>query len=168
MKRRYSTYDYEKAVYAARETIPDLAVTTDMLVGFPGESEQEFENSYLFCRKIGFSHIHVFPYSPRPGTSAAKLLDQIDNHKKRDRTEKMLELSNESAQYFKKQFIGRIMSALWERKTGSAHWSGLTDNYLRVFVKGDESLVNRILSIRLTGEYGQGLQGELVNGRRNE
>jgi len=79
----------------------------------------------------------------------------------------MLELSNESAQYFRKQFIGRVMPALWERKTDGGQWSGLTDNYLRVFVRGDESLANRILPVSLIGEYRQGLRGELVDGRQN-
>jgi threonylcarbamoyladenosine tRNA methylthiotransferase MtaB len=167
MRRKYSTYNFEKAVYAAREAIPDLAVTTDLVIGFPGESEQEFEDSYHFCQKIGFPHIHVFPYSPRPGTSASQLPDQVDNYIKRERTNKILELSNESAKYFKRQFIGRVMLALWEQKTDDGQWSGLTENYLRVFAKGDESLSNQILPVRLVEEYGQGLRGELVDGRQN-
>ena len=167
MKRRYSTYDYERAVSLAREAISDLAITTDILAGFPGESEREFEESYHFCQKIGFANIHVFPYSPRPGTAAARMPHQVEDRVRKERTQRMLTLAQESAHRFREQFRGRTVPVLWERKVERGVWSGLTDNYLRVFAESEEPLTNRLLPVRLVGHYRQGLLGETVDGREN-
>jgi threonylcarbamoyladenosine tRNA methylthiotransferase MtaB len=167
MKRQYSTEDYQRAVSLAREAIPDLAITTDILVGFPGESESEFEKSYRFCQRIGFANLHVFPYSPRPGTAAARMPQQVEDRVKKERTQRMLALAKESAHRFREQFLGRTVPVLWERKAERGVWSGLTDNYLRVFVESETPLTNRLLPVRLVGECKQGLFGETVDGREN-
>lgn len=164
MNRDYSIADYQRAVSFARRAIPDLAVTTDIIVGFPGEEEREFEESYSFCEKMGFANIHVFPYSPRPGTAAATLPGQVDEPAKKERSQQMLALAQESARRFRSQFLGRTMTVLWENKAGQATWSGLTANYLRVFTDSQRDLTNRLVEVRLVGEDLQGLLGKLANG----
>ena len=98
MKRGYSLADYKRAVSLARVAIPDLAVTTDVIVGFPGEGEREFGEAYRFCEGMGFADIHVFPYSLRRGTAAAEMPDQVDERVKRERSRRMLALARQSGE----------------------------------------------------------------------
>ena len=158
MGRRYTTEDYAKAVSLIRSAVPDAAVTTDVIVGFPGESDEEFDESYSFCRKLGFARIHVFPYSPRPGTGAAKMEGQVGTGVKRERLQKMLTLAEESAVGFRKKYLGRTMPVLWEQKSGGI-WSGLTANYIRVYTKSSEDLTNEITEVRLEKLYKDGVWG---------
>jgi threonylcarbamoyladenosine tRNA methylthiotransferase MtaB len=164
MRRRYSTADYEQAVTMVREAIPDIAITTDIMVGFPGESEQEFEQSYRFCQRMGFANIHVFPYSERPGTAAARMPDKVPEGVKKGRSALMLALARESALRFRQQFLGRTMAVLWEQKAEEEVWSGLTENYIRVFTKSSQRLENRLVEARITDWRNGGLWGELCTG----
>jgi len=148
MKRRYSTSDCSKAISLVRSIVPQAAVTTDVIVGFPGESEDEFEESYSFCKGVGFARIHVFPFSPRPGTEADKMKGQIAAKVKKQRSQRMLALAEESAGNFRKQFLGRTMPVLWEQKSKGS-WSGLTANYIRVYTKSNEDLSNQITEVKL-------------------
>lgn len=150
MKRRYTVADYERAVAMAREAIPDVAITTDIMVGFPGESDDEFEESYRFCQRMGFANIHVFPFSERPGTLAAAMLEKVGDRVKRERSERMLKLARESSLRFRQKFLGRTMMVLWEQRV-EGEWVGLTDNYIRVFASSDEALGNRLTATRLAG-----------------
>ncbi len=161
MRRRYSTTDFERAVTVARDRVPDISITTDIIVGFPGESEDEFEESYRFCERMGFAAIHVFPFSPRAGTSAALMLRKVDERVKCQRGERMLKLGREGSQSFRKRFLGRTMKVLWESRVGGGVWSGFTDNYIRVFASSTEVLSNRLVAVRLVGEHSQGLWGRL-------
>jgi threonylcarbamoyladenosine tRNA methylthiotransferase MtaB len=161
MRRSYSTADYERAVTMARELIPELAVTTDIIVGFPAESDEEFETSYRFCERIGFAGLHIFPYSARPGTVAAKMAHKVQPETKKKRSQRMLHLAQKSAQSFRRSFLGRSLTVLWEEENGDGIWSGLSDNYIRVFSKSEEQLRNRLLSVRLTQEHGSGLWGSV-------
>jgi threonylcarbamoyladenosine tRNA methylthiotransferase MtaB len=163
MRRRYSTAEYERAVAMAEDALPDLAVTTDVMVGFPGESEEEFAQSLRFCERMSFSGLHIFPYSPRPGTAAANMPDQVDERVKKVRGEAMLELAQKSAQTFRRRFLGRRLTVLWEGSKNGI-WSGLTNNYLRVFAQSEEKLSNRLLPATLVEERGQGLWGSLAKG----
>ena len=165
MRRRYSTADYEQAVTMVREAIPDIAITTDIMVGFPGESEEEFEQSYRFCQQMGFANIHVFPYSERPGTAAARMPDKVPEGVKKERSAVMLGLARESALRFRRQFLGRTMAVLWEQKTEEEVWSGLTDNYIRVFTKSSQRLENRLVEARITDWRNGDLWGELCTGK---
>ena len=165
MRRRYSTADYEQAVTMVREAIPDIAITTDIMVGFPGESEEEFEQSYRFCQQMGFANIHVFPYSERPGTAAARMPDKVLEGVKKERSAVMLGLARESALRFRRQFLGRTMAVLWEQKTEEEVWSGLTDNYIRVFTKSSQRLENRLVEARITDWRKGDLWGELCTGK---
>jgi len=164
MRRRYSIDDYERAVSLVREAIPGIAITTDILVGFPGEGEKEFEESYHFCEKMGLANIHVFPYSPRLGTAAARMPRQVEERVKKERSQRMLALAQQSAQHFREQFLGRTMTVLWERKSDQATWNGFTANYLRVFTRSERELSNRLLPVKLVAEHNQGLLGELADG----
>ncbi len=159
MRRLYSTADYERAVATARQAIADLALTTDIMVGFPGESDEEFEESYRFCERMGFANMHIFPYSARPGTLAAQM-PQVEARTKGRRVELMLKLARRSAQAFRKGFLGRTLTVLWEeRKDGI--WSGLSDNYIRVFAMSEDLLNNRLLPARMVTEHEAGLWGQL-------
>ena len=164
MHRPYSLAEYESAVCQARDAIPDLSITTDILVGFPGEGEDEFEEGYRFCERMGFAAIHVFPYSKRPGTAAATMPGQIDAGVKKQRSSRMMALSKRSAGHFRSEFLGRTMMVLWEDKSGDGLWSGHTANYLRVYAKGDERLAGKMLAVLIAEEYADGLRGEIVNG----
>ena len=167
MRRRYSLSDYERAVSLVRAIIPEVAIITDIIVGFPSESEEDFEESCRFCEQMKFANIHVFPYSARSGTLAARMPNPVKEEVKRKRLQRMLELAQRSAQRFGTQFLGQTMSVLWERKTEEGLWSGLTDNYLRVFTRSNEPLTNRLVPTKLIAEYGRGLWGEVIKEARD-
>lgn len=152
MKRRYSTADYQRAVILIRKSLPDAAITTDVIVGFPGETGVEFEESYDFCRQTGFARIHIFPYSRRPGTEAAGMPDQVSEKVKRERVQKMLALAEERAHSFKQRFLGTVLTVLWEQKSGGV-WSGYTANYIKVYVRGGEDLTNQLIPVKLESIY---------------
>ena len=164
MQRRYSLADYKKAVSIIRQMVTDVAVTTDIMVGFPGESDEEFEESYRFCQDTGFADIHVFSYSSRPGTAAAEMTIQVDERLKKERSLRMLALAKESARSFQEQFLGRTVAVLWETEVsrGAGLYSGLSDNYIRVFTQSRQQLSNCILPAKLVKPYGEGLWGEIV------
>jgi len=153
MRRRYSVADYERMVAMAREAIPEVAITTDIMVGFPGETDEEFEESYRFCQRIGFANLHVFPYSERPGTLAALMPEKVEGRVKRERSERMLGLARVSAHRFHERFLGRTMMVLWEKEVEYGVWVGLTDNYIRVFTKSSEPLKNRLVEAELLDRH---------------
>jgi threonylcarbamoyladenosine tRNA methylthiotransferase MtaB len=149
-----------------RDTIPQVAITTDVIVGFPGETDNEFEESYSFCRQAGFASIHVFPFSPRPGTPAADMPDQIGEKVKAERDHRLLELSHNLHREFSARLAGQVTPVLWEKETspGSNIYSGLTDNYLRVFAPSGKPLSNEITPVKLTRLHSKGLWGEPLPG----
>ncbi|MFC2006310.1 tRNA (N(6)-L-threonylcarbamoyladenosine(37)-C(2))-methylthiotransferase MtaB [Chloroflexota bacterium] len=149
MNRRYCVSDYQGALSLIRDLVPEVAITTDIIVGFPGETDAEFEESYELCRWLGFARIHVFPYSPRNGTQASQLTSQISDKVKKQRSRKMLALAKESAQNFKQRYLGRVMPVLWEKQADDGVWSGLTDNYIRISVKSSEELTNKVLPAKI-------------------
>jgi threonylcarbamoyladenosine tRNA methylthiotransferase MtaB len=161
MKRRYTTADYRRAVAFIRESVPDSAITTDVIVGFPGETEAEFRETLDFCCEIRFARIHVFPFSPRPGTAAADMPRQVSAAVKKSRNLQMLALSEESAADYRRQFLGRTMEVLWEQPTGGT-WSGLTGNYIKVYAGKSGDLTNRLLPVKLVKLYRDGVWGEVI------
>jgi threonylcarbamoyladenosine tRNA methylthiotransferase MtaB len=158
MKRRYTLADYQRAVASIRKAVPDAAMTTDVIAGFPGETEAEFEESYDFCRQTDFARIHVFPYSRRPGTEAAEMPGQVSDGVKRERVQKMLALAGESASSFRQRFLGSTMTVLWEQKSGGV-WSGYTANYIKVYVRSSEDLANQLIPVKLESIYKDGVWG---------
>jgi threonylcarbamoyladenosine tRNA methylthiotransferase MtaB len=165
MRRSYSLDQYQRTVNLIKEKIPDVAITTDIMVGFPGESDEEFEQSYSFCQQAGFANIHVFPFSPRPETAAVGMPEQIKDKFKQERNQQMLELSRSSRHRFCEQFLGQTMPVLWEKETdpGSGIYSGLTSNYIRVFAHSEKSLSNEITPAKLVEFHNQGIWGEVMD-----
>jgi threonylcarbamoyladenosine tRNA methylthiotransferase MtaB len=160
MGRRYTAAEFARLAQAARVAIPGLAVTTDVIVGFPGETEIHFAESLAFVERIGFARGHVFPYSARPGTTAASLPDRVAPPDKQARAARMRAAFNRSATRFWEQFVGQTVEVLWEcRRNGL--WRGLTDNYLRVTAQSDEELAGTITPLRLAALTDDGLHGVL-------
>ena len=160
MKRRYTSEDYSRTVSIIREAVPDVAVTTDVIVGFPGETDAEFQESYEFCQNMQFARIHVFPYSLRPGTEAAKMSQDVPALVKKQRSRQMLSLARESSRCFHQQFLGNSMGVLWEQESDGV-WSGLTGNYMRVYTKNDQDFTNRLMQVKLVKLYKDGVWGEV-------
>jgi len=148
MRRRYSIGDYQGAVSLVRALVPEVAITTDIIVGFPGETETEFKESYDFCRHMQFARLHVFPYSSRQETEAARMPHKVSDRVKKERSQKMLTLAKESIQNFSQRFLGKTMTVLWEKRSNGL-WSGHTDNYIKVYTKSGEDLTNKLLPVKL-------------------
>ncbi|MCJ7511134.1 MAG: tRNA (N(6)-L-threonylcarbamoyladenosine(37)-C(2))-methylthiotransferase MtaB [Dehalococcoidia bacterium] len=176
MRRRYTVDQFRQAVALIRRWLPDVAVTTDVIVGFPGEGDDDFQRTHDLCQELAFAAIHVFPYSRRPGTLAALAKEQVPDAVKRQRLERMLELARTSADAFRARFRGRTLDVLWEEARALLDgqpplWRGLTDNYLRVYTSARDGsasgrcpgfdLTNRLLPARLGQPLGDGLWGEL-------
>ena len=163
MGRRVTTGRFAELVGAACAAVPDMAVTTDVIVGFPGEDEAAFRASYDFVASIPFARLHVFPYSARPGTPAARLPGPVRRDVRSVRARLMRELGDEQASRFRQRFVGREMMVLWEQRRRDGLWAGLTDNYLRVAMPGND-LHNRLTSTRLLEAQNGWLMGEVLEG----
>ena len=160
MNRRYTAAGYRRAVELIRASVPDAAITTDVIVGFPGETDEEFRGTLEFCRKMEFARIHVFSFSPRPGTAAAEMPGRVGDADVKERSKQMLALARESARDFQQKFLGRRVDVLWEQESGGV-WSGLTGNYIRVYAKSADDLTNELLPVKLVKSYRDGVWGEL-------
>ena len=166
MRRRYDTARFAETIALVRKTIPDAGITTDIIIGFPGEGVREFAESYSFAASMGFSDMHVFPYSIRPGTSAAHLDDQVIDAQKKERSGEMLELAAASVKKFRQGALGQVRPVLWEPTQGKncgGIWSGLTDNYVRVKATSGRDLSNLITDARLTGLDEDWVTSEVVS-----
>jgi threonylcarbamoyladenosine tRNA methylthiotransferase MtaB len=164
MNRRYTAAQFAALVAAARQAIPDLAVTTDVIVGFPGETEADFAASLAFVQAMEFTRAHVFPYSPRAGTPASRMPGRVPARVKDERARAMRAAAAAGAQAFHGRFVGRTMGVLWEspRPGASGHiWSGLTGNYMRVHAVSAADLANSITPARLIAVARDGLRGEI-------
>ena len=146
MNRKYTTADYKKSVEDLRTLWPDVAITTDIIVGFPGETDEEFEETVAFVEEVKLSQIHIFPFSPREGTPAAKMKEQIAPEVKEKR-EKVLSTKEKALRLsYMEGFIGQELEVLFEKHHGGSV-SGYTSNYLRVQVEGDESIENTLQTV---------------------
>ena len=166
MRRRYDTARFAETIALVRKTIPDAGITTDIIIGFPGEGVREFAESYSFAASMGFSDMHVFPYSIRPGTSAAHLDDQVIDAQKKERSGEMLELAAASVKKFRQGALGQVRPVLWEPTQGKncgGIWSGLTDNYVRVKATSGRDLSNLITDAQLTSLDEDWVTGEVVS-----
>ena len=167
MARNTTPEKFAALASAAREAVPDLALTTDIIVGFPGESEREFEESYRFVEAMQFADAHVFTYSEREGTAAALMPAAVHNASRKERNTAMRALIAESAQRYKRRFLGRQMDVLWESQSaledGDFHAIGLTDNYLRVESASPRSLWNELAPAKLMALTANGMRGALVD-----
>ena len=160
MKRKYDTARYYESVALLQTYFPGCAVTTDMIVAFPGETEEEFARSLAFIQKCGFADMHIFPYSRRPGTPADKMPGQHDNATKEARSKAAIAVAEQMSAAFRKDMIGSVQSVLFE-EAEKGYFTGHTGNYMKVYAKG-ENLHNEVKNVRLTGLYQDGLIGEIV------
>jgi threonylcarbamoyladenosine tRNA methylthiotransferase MtaB len=161
MARHTTRSSFAALVAAARACIPDLALTTDIIVGFPGESDDAFRESYCFVEEMAFARLHVFPYSPRPGTAAARMPDQVPAETKATRSRIMRLLGEQQARSYQRQFVGQTLPVLWEIAKENGVWRGLTDNYMTVITSCGANLANRITPTYLVEAVDQGLRGEV-------
>ena len=164
MQRPYTTADYSELFLKAIKMIPDLAVTTDVMVGFPGETDRHFENTYDFIASLPFRDLHVFKYSPRPGTPAAEMSGQVKPRNKDERSRRLRELADTKARAFAEGALGETLDVLVERsyKKRPGYWQGITDNYLRViFPSQEKELRGELLPVKMIKiEEGDLVQGE--------
>ncbi len=165
MRRRYTIGRYRGALEHIRSRVSGAAITTDVIAGFPGETEQEANDSLAFCREAGFAMLHVFPYSRRPGTLAHLQGGHLPEQVKRERLSRLLALAEESAAAYRREALQRTAAVLWEDVKAGADgvplWEGLTDTYVRVFARSTANLRNRILPAYLYAEASGGLWGQL-------
>jgi threonylcarbamoyladenosine tRNA methylthiotransferase MtaB len=165
MARRTNTASFAELVAAARAAIPDLSVTTDIIVGFPGETEAEFSESLAFMEATAFAKLHIFRYSRRAGTAAASMPGQVSPGVIAERSHRMHALGDRLEHVFRRRFLGRTMDVLWEADEPNGNgqlWSGLTDNYLRVSAPGGPGLRNLVTHVRLVADTPSGLAGQIV------
>lgn len=160
MHRFYDTAGYERLLARIREEVPGIAISTDIIVGFPGETEAMFQESLAFVRRQEFARVHVFPYSRRPATPAAARSDQVPHPVRRERVKMMQALADEMAADYHGKFIGTIVPVLFETQHEGVA-DGLTDTYIRVYTKGPVK-VGEITAMRLLRLYQDGLWGEPI------
>ncbi len=160
MNRRYSVRDYQEAMERAIHMIPDVCFGTDVMVGFPGEGPEEFANTLALIQNLPFAYMHVFSYSPRPGTASTKMPNQVPSGTIKERSRIVRELSCQKRQIFQQRFLGRELSVLFEEHVNGA-WTGLTDHYLRVDVRSSLDLKNTVQSVVATGIMSDRVMGLL-------
>lgn len=186
MRRRYSLAEYRNVVKAVKAASEDIAITTDIIVGFPGETDEHFAASLQFVEEMGFSRLHVFPYSRRAGTPAAKMPVQVPNAVKQERTRQMIALGRKLSGAFHARFVGRTMEVLLEQPFGNGDelsqplrqlllagagstsepaelWEGLTDNYIRTIVPARGDMSGQLVSVELLAADSEGMVGRIVS-----
>lgn len=161
MNRRYDTARYREAVHRIRSVYPEAAITTDVIVGFPGETEEEFDQTYAFLQEMNLYEMHIFKYSEREGTAAAKMKDRTSPEQKNKRSEILLALAQRNKRAFEERFLGTTEEVLFEMKTDQG-WEGHTKNYLKVFADSEEDLEGCCRNVRLIARREEGILGELL------
>ena len=160
MKRKYDTARYFESVTLLNRHFPGCAVTTDMIVAFPGETEAEFAESLSFIRRCGFADMHIFPYSRRPGTPADKMPGQHSNATKETRSKAAIAVAGDMSRVFREKLVGTTQQVLFEEKDGG-FFTGHAPNYVKVYAKG-EKLHNEVRSVTVTGLYKDGVLGDIL------
>ena len=161
MKRKYDTARYLQSVELLKQYFPACAVTTDMIVAFPGETEEEFAQSLAFIKKCAFADMHIFPYSRRPGTPADKMEGQHSNATKEQRSRQAIGVAEEMSFAYRQAMAGSVVSVLFEEKDG-VYYAGHAPNYVKVYVQGDD-LHNKVCQVTVTEVYRDGVLGRLDN-----
>ncbi|MGG0178566.1 tRNA (N(6)-L-threonylcarbamoyladenosine(37)-C(2))-methylthiotransferase MtaB [Gottfriedia acidiceleris] len=175
MRRKYTMAEFAERIEKLREVLPNCSITSDVIVGFPGETEEEFMETYNFIRDNKFSELHVFPYSKRTGTPAARMEDQVDEEIKNERVHRLIELSNQLAKEYASMFDGDVLEVIPEEKYTENSAEGLligyTDNYLKVVFEGTEDMIGKIVKVKIAeagypvnkGEFVRVLEDVAVN-----
>jgi threonylcarbamoyladenosine tRNA methylthiotransferase MtaB len=172
MRRRYNADRYRRTVAEAREALPGVAITTDVIAGFPGETGAEQLETEGFLREIGFAGLHVFKYSPRSGTVAAEMAGQLDPRVKQERSQRLIDLGADMGNSFRSGFVGSVLSVLWEERvpepsasrllqdgSGEPCWTGLSDNYIRVYARNPREMGGNIGGVRVERLVEEGVTG---------
>ncbi|WP_127532314.1 tRNA (N(6)-L-threonylcarbamoyladenosine(37)-C(2))-methylthiotransferase MtaB [Paenibacillus kobensis] len=166
MRRKYTTEEFAAKIKRLHEAMPGVAITTDVIVGFPGETDEMFEEGFRFMKEIGFSEMHVFPYSKRTGTPAARMEDQVDEEVKNDRVHKLIDLSEQMQLSYAKQWVGEVVDVIPERDykgaPGTGFVMGYSDNYLQIVFDGSEELVGQLCRVKITEAGVNECRGQLV------
>lgn len=166
MRRKYTVQEYADKITKIHEIMPDVAITTDVIVGFPGETIEMYERGLRFIEQMNFSEMHVFPYSKRTGTPAARMEDQVDEEEKNRRVQEMIDLSERMQLSYAEKFVGTVVEVIPEREAkgreGSGVLTGHSDNYLNVEFTGPESLLGELCEVRITAAGVNACQGEFV------
>lgn len=150
MNRRYTIEEFKEIVERLRNTYKDVMLTTDIIVGFPGENEEEFEETYKFLKDIKFYKMHIFKYSPRKGTKAAEMKEQVNGNIKEERSKKLIELSDENEKEYNEKYIGKEVEILFEEEKEGLY-KGHTQNYILAYYKTDKKLENKIVRVKCIG-----------------
>jgi len=153
MRRKYTMDQFAERITKLKEVLPDLAITSDVIVGFPGETEEEFMETYNFIKEHKFSELHVFPYSKRTGTPAARMEDQVDEDIKNERVHRLITLSDQLAKEYASRFENEVLEVIPEEKykedPNSGLYEGYTDNYLKVVFPATEDMVGKIVKVKI-------------------
>lgn len=164
MNRRYSKEEYKEIVDMLRGAIKDVSITTDIIVGFPGETEEEFKETYEFLKDISLTKMHIFKYSPRKGTKAAAMKDQIHGTKKEERSKKLIELNEKNEETFMKEMIGKTLEVLFEEKVSGEEniYTGYTPNYIKTICESNEDLIGQIKKVYIKEISKDNFIGEIL------
>lgn len=153
MRRKYTVDEYREKIAGIRKAMPQVAITTDVIVGFPGETDEQFENSYRLIEELQFAELHVFPYSKRTGTPAARMENQVPDAVKQERVQRLIQLSNRLSLEYARQFVGDVLDVIPERPykeaPGNGLYTGYSDNYLQLVFPGNEELLGKVCRVRL-------------------
>ncbi len=152
MNRRYTTAEFRSSINLIRKYYKDVSLTTDIIVGFPGETDNDFEETYKFLTEIKFYKMHIFKYSPKKGTVAAKMPNQIDGKIKEERSKKLIELSDKNEEEYNRETIGKTVNVLFEEKVGE-YYKGHTTNYITVNAKSEKNVIDKIKEVKIEDTY---------------
>ena len=162
MHRPYDTKIFAELIQKIRAKLPDVAITTDVIVGFPGETEENFAATKEFVRSCGFSKIHIFPFSPRKGTPAASFSGVVSEKVKQRRAVELAEVDRESHEKYCESMLDKTVTVLFEQESAEGLWEGLSGNYVRVYAKSEDNLSGKIRKITLKDLYKDGMIGEIL------
>jgi threonylcarbamoyladenosine tRNA methylthiotransferase MtaB len=166
MRRKYTTAEFAEKIRLIQQAMPGVAITTDVIVGFPGETQEQFENGFRFMEEMKFAEMHVFPYSKRTGTPAARMDEQVDEEVKHERVHQLIDLSERMQAAYGREWVGRELDVIPEREAkgteGTGLISGYTDNYLQVVFNGDPSLIGKLCRVRITDSGVNECRGEFL------
>ena len=162
MNRHYTLAEYRELIHSIQEKIEDIGISTDIIVGFPGETPAMFENALRFVESMEFSRMHIFPYSPRKGTPAASYALQVPEDEKKRRVQMMQELAEKKAAHFQNRFLHRQLTVLFEPEHDHIV-QGFTSNYMRIYANGDRAVQGKLCNVHLEKPYRDGLWGKIVD-----
>jgi len=163
MRRRYTADRFRRAVALIRDRVPGVGITTDVIAGFPGETDEDFAATHQLCEELEFAQMHCFPYSRRPHTGAEGMSGHLRPEVRRERLERVLALASSLSELFRQRHVGSTAPVLWEQPDDGVS-EGLTGNYIRVYALAKHDIGNRIISARLDALTKDGLQGTLMMG----